>query len=119
MRGVLPASKDQMNEILKTQKAREAHQFITESSHLAGDDFQLDPVELRDVSNYVKEMDTIDVLQLDPASFKYPDGLTRVLRDVEDPFSRDIANLVFQQNPANPTKLIKALDLFSKDSKNN
>ena len=40
-------------------------------------------------------MDTIDVLKLDPATFKYADGLIRVFRDVEDPFSRDISKLEF------------------------
>lgn len=87
MRGILVCTDP---ELIKSQKSKEAHQFLTESSHLAGDDFQLDKDELRKVSDFVKEMDTIDVLQLDPATFKYPDGLTHVMREVEDPFKRDI-----------------------------
>ena len=90
MRGVLESSQQEMQEILKTQKARETHQFMTESSHLSGDGFQLDAAELREISDYVKEMDTIDVIKLDPATFKYADNLTKILRDVEDPFARDI-----------------------------
>lgn len=62
MRGILACSKQEMSEILKTQNKREAHQFMTESSHLAGESFQLDPVELKQLGDHVKEMDTIDVL---------------------------------------------------------
>lgn len=74
MRGIVKS--DNLESLIKTQKAREAYQFVTESSHLAGEDFQLNADELKSVSNYIQEMDTIDVLQLDPATFKYADGLT-------------------------------------------
>lgn len=111
MRGIVAAKGDLMQS-LKTQKDQEAFQFVTESSHLAGEAFQLNHAELQEVTNYIQEMDTINVLQLNAASFKYADGLTQLMKDCEDPFQRDIAKLVFQQNPAEPTKLIKALDLF-------
>lgn len=45
MRGIVKS--DNLKEMLKNQKAREAYQFVTESSHLAGEDFQLDAVELK------------------------------------------------------------------------
>ena len=41
-------------------------------------------------------MDTIDILQLDAATFKYPKALTELVRDCEDPFGREIKNLEFQ-----------------------
>ena len=63
---------------------------------MAGEAFQLDPEELAAVSEYVNDMDTIDVLQLNPATFKYAEGLTKVMREVEDPFERDIKGLTFQ-----------------------
>ena len=115
MRGVIEPSNDQKLEIQKNQKVREQNQYLTHSSHLSGDKFQLNEQELKATADFVKEMDQIDVLQLDP-TFKYAEGITRLVRDVEDPFEREIKDLVFQQNPAEPTKLIKALDLFSKDA---
>lgn len=97
MRGIIAPPKGQdIGQILKTQKEREVHQYVTESSHLAGDAFQLDPVELKEVADFVTEMDTINVLQLNPATFKYADGLTQLMKDCEDPFQRDIQSLVFQ-----------------------
>lgn len=96
VRGLVQPSNEQLKDVLKTPKTRETHQFLTESSHLSGDAYQLDPVELSEVSEYVKDMDTIDVLLLNPATFKYADGLTKVMRQVEDPFEREIAGLTFQ-----------------------
>lgn len=111
LRGVLQPGEELIREIQKTQKLREQHLYLIQSSHLSGDAFQLDAAELKATSDFVKEMDTIDILQLDP-TFKYADGITRLIRDVEDPFEREIKDLRFQQNPAEPNKLIKALDLF-------
>lgn len=45
MRGIVAAKGNLMN-LLKTQKEQEAFQFVTESSHLAGEAFQLNAVEL-------------------------------------------------------------------------
>lgn len=75
MRGIV-APAGELSHTLKTQKEQEAYQFVTESSHLAGDAFQLDPIELKRIADFVTEMDTINVLELNPATFKYADGLT-------------------------------------------
>ena len=40
-------------------------------------------------------MDTINILQLDAATFKYAEGLISVMRDCEDPFRMDASNAVF------------------------
>jgi hypothetical protein len=111
LRGVLQPGEELIREIQKTQKLREQHLYLIQSSHLSGDAFQLDTAELKATGDFVREMDQIDVLRLD-STFKYADGITRLIRDVEDPFEREIKDLQFQQNPAEPTKLIKALDLF-------
>lgn len=42
---------------------------MTESSHIAGEAYQLNENELAALTEYVKEMDTIDVVQLDANSF--------------------------------------------------
>ena len=95
MRGIVEPSDEHMREIQKNQKVREQHQYLTFSSHLSGDKFQLNEQELRATAEFVKEMDQIDILQLDP-TFKYAEGITRLVRDVEDPFEREIKDLVFQ-----------------------
>lgn len=41
-------------------------------------------------------MDNTDILELNPATFNYHDGLTQIFRDCEDPFAKDIAKLTFQ-----------------------
>ena len=38
------------------------------------------------MNDYVSEMETINVLELNAATFKYPAGLTQILKDCEDPF---------------------------------
>lgn len=58
-------------------------------------------------------MDTINILQLDAATFKYAEGLIQVMRDCEDPFKMDAGNSVFNQSEA---RQIKALDLFAQKS---
>jgi len=52
MRGIVAAKGDLMQS-LKTQKDQEAFQFVTESSHLAGEAFQLNHAELQEVTNYI------------------------------------------------------------------
>ena len=119
IRGIIEPPTADLNQYLKTQKEREAHQFLVEGSYLAGDTYQLDEAEMKKQEDHVLEMDNTDVLQLDPATFNYHDGLTQIFRSCEDPFAKDIVKLTFQQNPAEPTKLIKALDLCSGSSGGN
>lgn len=95
LRGVLQPGEELIREIQKTQKLREQHLYLIQSSHLSGEAFQLDAAELKATGDFVKEMDTVDILQLDP-TFKYADGITRLIRDVEDPFEREIKDLKFQ-----------------------
>jgi hypothetical protein len=42
------------------------------------------------------DMDTINEIQLDPATFKYPAGLQQVFRDIEDPFEKEFEKLKFE-----------------------
>ena len=58
-------------------------------------------------------MDTINEIELDRSTFKYHDGLIEVFRDVTDPFNQEIVSIKFDQNPAEPTALIKEI-VFTK-----
>ena len=57
MRGIVEPSDEHMREIQKNQKVREQHQYLTFSSNLSGDKFQLNEQELRATAEFVKEMD--------------------------------------------------------------
>jgi hypothetical protein len=96
MRGVIEPPSGDVNQFLKTQKDREAHQFLIEGSYLSGEAFQLNEAELKLQKEHIAEMDNTDILQLDPATFDYPNGLTQIFRSCEDPFAKDIAKLTFQ-----------------------
>jgi hypothetical protein len=58
---------------------------------------------MKSLADYVKEMETNEVIELDPQTFKYADALTESMRHCEDPFEREIKRLDFQMNPAEPT----------------
>lgn len=70
------------------------HQFVTESSYFAGPDFQLDRVMMQVISDRVAEMDNNNVVQLDPSTYKYAQGLRQLFRDIEDPFVKEISQEV-------------------------
>lgn len=74
-RGVIAPEGGDIKTLLKSQKEREIHQFVTESSHLAGPAFQLDLGLMQEISERVTEMDTINVIKLDPNTYKYQQGL--------------------------------------------
>lgn len=94
-RGIIEPLGTELTQVLRTQKEREQHQFVTEGSHLAGEAYQLDEGQLAQITEALVEMDEINEIQLDPATYKYPPGLTQVFREVEDPFESELGELVF------------------------
>jgi len=107
MRGIIPEGSEKP----KSQKEVEAQSFLLESSYLAGDSYQLDPAEMRAVSDYVEEMEADNVIELEASTFNYAETLTQTMRTCEDPFEQDIKHLEYQMNPAEPTKPIKTLEM--------
>lgn len=46
-------------------------------------------------------------IELDPATVNYKDCLQDSFKNIEDPFEREIRELNYDQNPADPSALIK------------
>ena len=78
----------------------------------AGDAFALDTDQLEISNVRVEEMDKLEVINLDPATFKYESGLIEVFRQVEDPHGIELNSVLYQRNPAEPTQPIKVIELF-------
>ena len=75
----------------------------------AGDAFLLDEDQLEKCNVRVEEMDKLEVIELDPANFKYEAGLIDVFRQVEDPHGIELNSVSYQRNPAEPTEPIKEI----------
>ena len=94
-RGVIEPPTGDINTYLKSQKEREAHQFLVEGSYIAGEEFQLNEQELTKQKEHIAEIENTDIIHLDPSTFNYHDGLTEIFRSCQDPFGKDIAKLSF------------------------
>lgn len=51
--------------------------------------------ELHKQKEHIAEIESNEVIHLDPSTFNYHDGLVEIFRSIEDPFSKDITKLVF------------------------
>ena len=99
-----------MEAIANNKKDAETHNFYTKIASCAGPEFQLDTDELNDANERIEEMDRVEVIELDQATFKYERGLVDVFRAIEDPFTNELKELSFEANPAEPsapTSIIK------------
>ena len=76
----------------------------------AGDDFLLDGDQLEKSNVRVEEMDKLEVIELDPVTFKYESGLIDVFRQVEDPHGIELNSVSYERNPAEPTEPIKVIE---------
>ena len=76
----------------------------------AGDAFLLDSDKLEESNVRVEEMDKLDVIELDPVTFKYESGLIDVFRQVEDPHGIELNSVSYERNPAEPTQPIKVIE---------
>mgnify|MGYP000061855122 CR=1 FL=1 len=93
LQGVLDGN---WQEMVRSQKEKQTRQFVTESFFEAGPDFELDNAELGRVMAHLKEMDSVSVIELDPAKIKYAEGLEQVFRACEDPFDKELGELKFK-----------------------
>ena len=76
----------------------------------AGDAFLLDGDKLEESNVRVEEMDKLEVIDLDPVTFKYESGLIDVFRQVEDPHGIELNSVSYERNPAEPTQSIKVIE---------
>jgi len=71
---------------------------------------------MREQNARVEEMDAIDVLQLDAATFKYQTNCIDIYRDVEDPYSTKLGKIMFEPNPSEPSALIRNVEFIGEDN---
>ena len=76
----------------------------------AGEAFTLDTPQLEESNVKVEEMDALEVIELDAATFKYDAGLIDVYRDVEDPHGIELISVKFERNTAEPTQPFKVIE---------
>ena len=76
----------------------------------AGDTFLLDGDQLEKSNVRVEEMDKLEVIELDPVTFKYESGLIDVFRQVEDPHGIELNSVSYERNPAEPTQPMKVIE---------
>ena len=53
------------------KKELELHKFVTQASVCAGESFALDTQKLAQMNERVEEMDRVEIVELDPTTFKY------------------------------------------------
>jgi len=61
-------------------------------------------------------MDKIEVIQLDAATFNYPEELVSVYRNIADPFGNQLRAVSFEPNPSDMAKLTKQIDFASEQA---
>ena len=62
---------------------------------------------LNNLNAYLAETEKMNEIELDPATVNYKDCLQDSFKNIEDPFEREIRELNYDQNPADPSALIK------------
>ena len=80
VRGILEPEGGDYANVLHGKKDVEAHAYVTRMAPCAGEAFELDAKALEQMNTKVEEMDALEVIELDPATFKYDAGLIEVFR---------------------------------------
>lgn len=71
VRGVLEPKNESAELIKQGKKERELHNFVTQAAVCAGPQFSLDTQMLESMNQRVEEMDRVEIVELEPSTFKY------------------------------------------------
>ena len=104
---------------MQSQKEAEVHNYYTRMAYCAGESFALDRNDLASANERLEEMDRVEVIELDQATFKYDKGLVDVFRAVEDPFRNELQEVSFEANPAEPSAPTTNIKFFEADGASN
>jgi hypothetical protein len=99
------------NKGFETKKEELEHELSVGSSYLI-DSLNNDKVE--EWNNYIREKERIVEIKLTAQTVNYKDCLIEGYRGVEDPFESEIADLQYNQNPIDPSQVIREV-IFKKD----
>ena len=78
MRGVFEPRGAELELIQHGRRESEIYQFATRVAPCAGEDFELNREVLAQMNQRVEEMDKLEVIELNSATFKYEHGLIDV-----------------------------------------
>lgn len=99
----------------ETAKEELEHALATGSSFLLA---QLNNEEVDGLNKYIAEKERIVELHLTAQTVNYRDCLVDAYRGVEDPFDSEVAELGYNQNPAEPSQVIRQI-AFKRDGTEN
>ena len=63
------------------------------------------------MNHFLAETEKMNELEMDPSTVNYKDCLLESYKQIEDPFDREIKELNYEQNPGEPSALIKNIVL--------
>lgn len=66
---------------------------------------------LDDLNKFLEETEKLVELHLDVQTLQYKDNILETFKLIEDPFGREIKEMVYDQNPSEPASLIKSVVL--------
>ena len=95
VRGIIQPKQSDVELLQQGKKEAETYNFYTKMAVCAGEAYALNDQELAEANEKVEEMDRVEVIELDQATFKYEKGLVDVFRAVEDPFGNEFKTLGF------------------------
>lgn len=90
----------------ESAKEEQEHALATGSSFLSA---HLNNEEVEELNRYIAEKERIVELHLTAQTVNYRDCLVDSYRGVEDPFESEIAELGYNQNPAEPSQVIREI----------
>lgn len=65
------------------------------------------------MNTLVEEMDKLEVIEVDAATFRYQDELVSVYRSIADPFGNQLLEVSYEPNPTDMTQLTKTIGFAS------
>jgi len=83
---------------------RETYKLTNESSFFNSE--RLDGDLVKDMNETIREMDTLEEVELDAATINYKSCILQAYRAIQDPFNTEIVSEAFdyEQNPSDPSK---------------
>ena len=109
IRGIFQPSGPDLELISRGRREAEVHYFNTRTAPCAGPDFAMPTEKFEQLNQQVEEMDKLEVIQIDAATFDYQEEIVSVFRSIADPFSNQLTGVSYEPNPNDMTQLTKQI----------
>lgn len=64
---------------------------------------------MESLNHFIVEHEKLIEINLDAATVNYRDLLLENFKEVQDPFGSEIADIQYDQNPADPSQVVRAI----------